>query len=278
MEYISYLRNRKCFKEMSYQYLQTNILKIEGSGGDGYTFPLTDGTNAQVLSTDGSGNVQWTTESGGNPSQGSFGTLNVSNGANGWQGTGYTMPISAGSTNQVLTTNGVDTASWQNMGGSLPVNYHTSIGIMNFGFSSDATNCFTQGLSAYPFYWQPSTLPAPSTDHSYSPIGNENYGTVAVDLPAGNYSFSMTVLAAPAGGIVDININGNITSVDTYTSDTNNENQQVYIPFTVTGSGWVTNLINFTANGKNSSSSGYIIYISSTGIDIDTIYTGGGPP
>ena len=278
MEYISYLRNRKCFKEMSYQYLQTNILKIEGSGGDGYTFPLTDGTNAQVLSTDGSGNVQWTTESGGNPSQGSFGTLNVSNGANGWQGTGYTMPISAGSTNQVLTTNGVDTASWQNMGGSLPVNYHTSIGIMNFGFSSDATNCFTQGLSAYPFYCQPSTLPAPSTDHSYSPIGNENYGTVAVDLPAGNYSFSMTVLAAPAGGIVDININGNITSVDTYTSDTNNENQQVYIPFTVTGSGWVTNLINFTANGKNSSSSGYIIYISSTGIDIDTIYTGGGPP
>jgi hypothetical protein len=158
--------------------------------------------------------------------------------------------------------------------GTIPY-FHTSIGIMNFGFSSDATACFTQGVSSSPFYWQPAPLPAPSSDHSYTPDGSENYGTVAVSVPSGNYSLSTTMLAAPAGAILQITINGVSTNIDTYTADTNNENLQIYVPFTVVGTGYQTVLINFQCNGANVDSSGFKIYPSSTGIDIDSIYTGG---
>jgi len=157
--------------------------------------------------------------------------------------------------------------------GTIP-HFHTSIGIMNFGFSSDATACFTQGVASSPFYWQPANLPAPSTS-SRSADGSENYGTVAVSVPSGNYSLSTTVLASPEGGILQITINGVSTNIDTYTSDLNNENKQVYVPFTVVGTGYQTVLINFQCNGANIDSNGFDIYPSSNGIDIDSIYTGG---
>ena len=52
-------------------YFDSDILRVNGTfqindpTGTGYAFPATDGTNGQVLQTDGSGNLSWTSLSGG---------------------------------------------------------------------------------------------------------------------------------------------------------------------------------------------------------------------
>ncbi|MGB0974220.1 MAG: tail fiber domain-containing protein [Flavobacteriaceae bacterium] len=58
-------------KELSFTSSTGDKLVLNNSGveiGGNYTIPLNDGTNGQVLSTDGSGNVSWSTVSGGGSS------------------------------------------------------------------------------------------------------------------------------------------------------------------------------------------------------------------
>ena len=160
-------------------------------------------------------------------------------------------------------------------GGSLPVYFHSTISTLNFGFSSDANKCFTQGTAAAPYYWAPASLPAPSTTQA-SCDGTENYGTIAVSLPAGTYGLSGTFLASPGTGIAQFNINGSITTLDTYTSNSSNANLQFFYSFTVTGSGWQTTLINLSCGGKNDASADYDLLPTESWF-IDIIYTGGGP-
>jgi hypothetical protein len=158
---------------------------------------------------------------------------------------------------------------------TLPTYFHSTISTLNFGFSSDANKCFTQGTAAAPYYWAPASLPAPSTTQA-SCDGSENYGTIAVSLPAGNYGLSGTFLASPGTGIAHFNINGTIQTIDTYTSDTSNENRQFFYAFTVTGTGWQTTLINLSCGGKNPSSTDYDLLPTESWF-IDVIYTGGPP-
>jgi hypothetical protein len=133
------------------------LLKAASSGTTTITFPSTSGSSGQVLSTDGSGNLSWTSVSatpGGSTTQiqfnssGSFdGSANLT-----WDGTNvqlgatgalrfadtdssnyvafkapgtvssnvtWTLPSTDGSSGQVLSTNGSGTLSWASSGSGI---------------------------------------------------------------------------------------------------------------------------------------------------------------
>lgn len=60
-----YIDNSNTTTPLIYGDFSSNILKIHGSlsVGDAFTFPITDGTNGQFLTTDGSGQLSWSTVS-----------------------------------------------------------------------------------------------------------------------------------------------------------------------------------------------------------------------
>ena len=133
------------------------LLKAASSGTTTITFPSTSGSNGNVLSTDGSGNLSWTSVSatpGGSTTQiqfnssGSFGGsanltwdgTNVQLGATGalrfadtdssnyvaFKAPGtvssnvtWTLPSTDGSSGQVLSTNGSGTLSWASSGSGI---------------------------------------------------------------------------------------------------------------------------------------------------------------
>jgi len=133
------------------------LLKAASSGTTTITFPSTSGSSGQVLSTDGSGNLSWTSVSatpGGSTTQiqfnssGSFGGsanltwdgTNVQLGATGalrfadtdssnyvaFKAPGtvssnvtWTLPSTDGSSGQVLSTNGSGTLSWASSGSGI---------------------------------------------------------------------------------------------------------------------------------------------------------------
>ena len=89
-------------------------LLLRTIGSPGFALTTTDGTAGQVLTTDGNGNVNFASPSGGGGSSGTVGQTQVSDGSGGFLG------VSEGGSGQVLTSNGSGVApTFQNAPGGL---------------------------------------------------------------------------------------------------------------------------------------------------------------
>jgi len=262
------------------------IVTTDGSGHlNSSIFNITNGISPTVAvgttTTLPSGSNATVTNSG--TASGAIFNFGIPAGSTWWNGSGIPVTVSgakvgdyylATSNSEVYTE--VSGNTWTPLlnlnGGSLPTYNHLVISILNFGYSSDASNCFTQSGSPSPYYWAPGSLPPTSNvTHNLTASGT-SFGTVAASLPANNYMFSMTFLSSPGAGIAYVTINGAQTTYDTYTSNTSNATTQLIIPFTVSGTGYQQVLIKMAAHGKNAASSGYNI-LPSSHISIDTLYT-----
>ncbi len=161
----------------------------------------------------------------------------------------------------------------------LPI--HLTIPPSAFGWSPNNpafTNNFYFGYSgnSSSLWWQSAANPPTSTPPIPAVTSNsDNYGTVVVALPPGNFNVTYQYFATPGSGImtVTIGVNGTtvVTNVDTYTSDVSNENQAAVIPISVNAGQFQPVTITLTCTSKNGASTGY--WQTPIMINIDSVNT-----
>lgn len=255
---------------MSFDYLTINQAKINHAlitAINNFNLPNTSGTSGQILTNNGDSTTSWDTPSVIPISVGGMGEFNVSNGSGGWIDGGFSAPSSSGTNGQVLTNNGSNGTTWITPSGTLPS--FTAMAVSPLAFGQDFTappsgatvnTCFYMvGFS--PNYWQCAVPPPGGVPVNYAAVGLENYGRIKLSLPAGSYQFCGTFLSSNTTGIVTLVINGTTYTFDTGTAAAiGNYSTGMIIPFTVTGSGYQTVIINMSCTSTNgTTSTGYFI-------------------
>ena len=179
-----------------------------GTTTSNYSLPTSAGTNGYLLTTNGTNSASWVNPffampdgfiegAGGNiniarnPVTGVFSislSANIAISSSLQIGT-YTFPTTAGSTGQILTTNGTDTVSWVNSALSLPSNFINSTTNQITASRNSTDGTYTLSL--------PSTIIIPGASSakititsSAIAIANTNGNTVA--------SISDTIIVAPS--------------------------------------------------------------------------------
>lgn len=191
------------------------------AGSTTYTLPAADGTNGQVLSTNGSGTLSWATASGGSTTTISNGTSNVAIAS----ANGNITFSTAGTANVAI----IDTSGWLGVGATSPLNSNYKFSVVgnrtNLAANSSALNLYLQYSSATSGFF----IGSPSADAlSFSDSnGNER---ARIDS-SGRYMVGTTTQSNGASGY-----NTKFTSYSTTESAmlvTDSSNATAYYPLTV---------------------------------------------
>lgn len=192
-------------------------------------------------------------------------------------GTGNPLPSTVYTTSHLKVTNGIGQTK-------LSTDDGTALAIFDTMFPTDTGTygqvlaCDGSGTAAWTSPKYPTSILVPWTAFNYynltadvatnlwfkvaginsltpDPVTNaEDLGTVIVPLKAGTWRFSLTLSGATNTGILNVTINGNTQSIDSYTLA---DNVSFNWEETIATDGDYT--VNYTSGGKNASSSGYDI-------------------
>jgi hypothetical protein len=162
---------------------------------------------------------------------------------------GYKLPSSDGTANQVLTTNGSGTVTWEDAGGG--GSGRGLYGLMhpsNYSAIGAGTWAYTYNASSYLQGYLRNSSNANGDSMSWS-----------IELAEGTYTFVWVVLIGADGGKIDVIVDGTTEdTIDLYNAGPVFNTIKKITGITVAADKTIT--VTLTANGKHASSGGYKCY------------------